>query len=65
MRARRVVTNIVAASVSKLYRAFGTFMEPPSLLDQWEKDGIKHSKMRVIVENFQFLNRGQPGGTAR
>jgi single-strand DNA-binding protein len=38
------------------------FVEGRLKLDQWEKDGIKHSKMRVIVENFQFLNRGQPGG---
>lgn len=29
-------------------------------LDQWEaQDGSKRSKMRVIVENFQFLNRAQ------
>jgi single-strand DNA-binding protein len=38
------------------------FVEGRLKLDQWEKDGVKHYKMRVIVENFQFLNRGQPGG---
>jgi single-strand DNA-binding protein len=38
------------------------FVEGRLKLDQWEKDGAKHYKMRVIVENFQFLNRGQPGG---
>jgi single-strand DNA-binding protein len=38
------------------------FIEGRLKLDQWEKDGIKHSRMKVIVENFQFLNRGQPGG---
>lgn len=38
------------------------FVEGRLKLDQWEKDGIKHSKLRVIVENFQFLNRAQPGG---
>jgi single-stranded DNA-binding protein len=26
------------------------------------QDGAKRSKLKVIVENFQFLNRGQPGG---
>jgi single-strand DNA-binding protein len=38
------------------------FVEGRLKLDQWEKDGVKHYKMRVIVENFQFLNRAQPGG---
>jgi single-strand DNA-binding protein len=38
------------------------FIEGRLKLDQWEKDGIKHSRMKVIIENFQFLNRGQPGG---
>jgi len=39
------------------------FVEGRLKLDQWEaQDGSKRSKMRVIVENFQFLNRGQPGG---
>ena len=31
-------------------------------LSTWEKDGQKHSKLRVIVENFQFLDSGQGGG---
>ena len=41
------------------------FVEGRLKLDQWEaQDGTKRSKMRVIIENFQFLNRGQgaPGG---
>lgn len=40
------------------------FVEGRLKLDQWEaQDGSKRSKMRVIVENFQFLNRaGGPGG---
>ena len=41
------------------------FIEGRLKLDQWEaQDGSKRSKMRVIIENFQFLNRGQgaPGG---
>lgn len=32
-------------------------------LDQWEaQDGTKRQKMRVVVENFQFLNRAQNNG---
>ncbi len=40
------------------------FVEGRLKLDQWEaQDGSKRSKMRVVVENFQFLNRsGAPGG---
>lgn len=39
------------------------FVEGRLKLDQWEaQDGTKRSKMRVIIENFQFLNRGQPQG---
>jgi single-strand DNA-binding protein len=41
------------------------FVEGRLKLDQWEaQDGSKRSKMRVVIENFQFLNRGggQGGG---
>jgi single-strand DNA-binding protein len=39
------------------------FVEGRLKLDQWEaQDGSKRSKMRVVIENFQFLNRGQAGG---
>ncbi len=39
------------------------FVEGRLKLDQWEaQDGSKRSKLKVIIENFQFLNRGQPGG---
>jgi len=38
------------------------FVEGRLKLDQWEaQDGGKRSKLKVVVENFQFLNRGQPG----
>ena len=37
------------------------FIEGRLKLDQWEKEGVKHSKLKVIVENFQFLNRAAPG----
>lgn len=39
------------------------FIEGRLKLDTWEaQDGGKRSKLRVIVENFQFLNRAAPGG---
>src|ERR1043165_6407432 len=35
------------------------FVEGRLKLDQWEgQDGSKRSKTRVVIENFQFLNRG-------
>src|SRR4051812_47081687 len=37
------------------------FIEGRLKLDQWEKEGQKHSKLKVVVENFQFLNRAAPG----
>ena len=39
------------------------FIDGRLKLDQWEaQDGTKRSKMRVVIENFQFLNRGPGGG---
>ena len=45
------------------------FLEGRLKLDQWEaQDGSKRSKMRVVIESFQFLGGGQqrtggaPGG---
>jgi single-strand DNA-binding protein len=40
------------------------FIEGRLQLDSWEgQDGQKRSRMRVVAENFQFLNRGtRPGG---
>ena len=35
------------------------FIEGRLTFDQWEYEGKKHSKHRVIVENFQFLPRGE------
>ena len=41
------------------------FIEGHLRLDQWEKDGQKHSKIKVVVDNFQFVdsnpNRGSGG----
>ena len=58
----------VAELISK-YKKKGDplFVEGRLKLDQWEaQDGSKRSKMRVVIENFQFLNRGTgaPGGGA-
>lgn len=37
------------------------FIEGRLKLDQWEKDGQKFSKLKVVVENFQFID-SKPGG---
>jgi len=40
------------------------FIEGRLKLDSWEKDGQKHSKLRVVVEGFQFIDSqgGERGG---
>lgn len=38
------------------------FIEGRLKLDQWEKEGQKFSKLRVVVENFQFVDSGQGRG---
>ncbi len=53
------------AEVLKQYMAKGRplFIEGRLKLDTWEdKEGQKRSKMRVVIENFQFLGGGQGGG---
>ena len=52
------------AEVMNQYLAKGrpVFIEGRLKLDQWEdKDGQKRSKMKVVVENFQFIG-GRPEG---
>lgn len=51
------------AEVMKQYLSKGrpVFIEGRLKLDQWtDKDGGKRSKMRVVIENFQFI--GSPAG---
>jgi single-strand DNA-binding protein len=52
-----------AETMSK-YLAKGrpVFIEGRLKLDQWEKDGQKHSKLKVVVENFQFVDSRGSGG---
>ena len=53
------------AEVMCQYLAKGrpVFIEGRLKLDQWEgRDGSKQSKLRVVVENFQFVDSGQGGG---
>jgi single-strand DNA-binding protein len=38
------------------------FVEGRLKLDQWEKDGVKRSKMRIVIEGFQFIDGLRPGG---
>lgn len=55
------------AEVLKQYMTKGRplFIEGRLKLDTWEdKEGQKRSKMRVVIENFQFLGSGQ-GGSPR
>jgi single-strand DNA-binding protein len=42
------------------------YVEGRLKMDQWEKDGKKFSKLRVVLENFQFLDSkggGEGGGS--
>jgi len=52
--------------VMKEYLSKGkpVFLEGRLKLDQWEdKEGKKHSKLKVVVENFQFIDsKGGSGG---
>jgi single-strand DNA-binding protein len=42
------------------------FVEGRLKLDQWQdKDGGKRSKLKVVVENFQFLDSNNEGGSPR
>ena len=53
------------AEVLKQYMTKGKplFVEGRLKLDTWEdKDGGKRSKMRVVIENFQFLGSAGGGG---
>jgi single-strand DNA-binding protein len=58
------------AEVMNQYLAKGrpVFIEGRLKLDQWEdKDGQKRSKMKVVIENFQFIGgrpEGQGGGAS-
>ena len=55
------------AEVLKQYLTKGSpiFIEGRLKLDQWEsKEGEKRSKLRVVIENFQFVgSRGEGSGT--
>ena len=37
------------------------FVEGRLKLDQWEKEGQKHSKIKVVIEDFRFVD-SKPGG---
>lgn len=55
------------AEVLKQYLTKGSpiFIEGRLKLDQWEsKEGERRSKLRVVIENFQFVgSRGEGSGT--
>ncbi len=55
------------AEVMKQYLSKGrpVFVEGRLKLDQWkDKDGQNRSKMRVVIENFQFIGGPAGGGSA-
>lgn len=41
------------------------FIEGHLRLDQWEKEGQKFSKLKVVVDTFQFIDSGGSGGGGR
>ena len=45
-----------------LSKGSNVFIEGRLKLDRWEKDGQKNSKLRVIGEKMQFLDRKGEGG---
>jgi single-strand DNA-binding protein len=56
------------AEVLKQYMTKGRplYIEGRLKLDTWEdKEGQKRSKMRVVIENFQFLGSNQGSGGSR
>ena len=45
-----------AETISRyMKKGSGIFIEGRLKLDQWEKDGQKRSKLRITLENFQFV----------
>jgi single-strand DNA-binding protein len=38
------------------------FIEGRLKLDQWEKEGQKFSKLKVVIDSFSFIDSGQGGG---
>jgi single-strand DNA-binding protein len=49
------------AEIMAKYLAKGkpVFIDGRLKLDSWEKDGEKRSKLKVVVESFQFLSSGK------
>jgi single-strand DNA-binding protein len=41
------------------------FIEGHLRLDQWEKDGQKHSRLKIVMDNMQFLEPRPEGPAAR
>ena len=56
------------ADVAEQYLRKGTqvFIEGHLQLDQWtSQDGQKRSKLKIVVDNFEFLERREEGGGPR
>tara|TARA_Y100001934_G_scaffold244227_1_gene301533 strand:+ start:1112 stop:1576 length:465 start_codon:yes stop_codon:yes gene_type:complete len=49
-----------AETISRyMKKGSGIFIEGRLKLDQWEKDGEKRSKLKITLENFQFVGGGE------
>ncbi|MDH3716733.1 MAG: single-stranded DNA-binding protein [Planctomycetota bacterium] len=56
------------AEIAAEYLSKGSpvFIEGRLKFDSWEKEGQKHSKLRVVGERMQFIGgRGEGGGSAK
>jgi single-strand DNA-binding protein len=55
-----------AEAISKyLRKGSPLFVEGRLKLEEWEKDGKKQSKLRVVLESFQFLGGAKQEGAPR
>ena len=61
---RRTAASWPTWSSSTSARAMQVFIEGHLSLDQWtdKNDGEKRSKLKIVVDNVQFLERRQDGG---
>ncbi len=45
-----------------MHKGHQFYIEGHLVFEQWEKDGQKQSKLRVVMDDFQFLEPRQDGG---
>lgn len=57
--------NQAKACAEYLKKGSPLFVEGRLQLDEWEKDGQKHSRLRVVAERTQFIGGGSRSGGGR